>query len=152
MGNRYWNKNIPIGHQVIGLQKYWPQGRTKIIDCNRTLLWSGDIQPSPFSRTYEVILRYSLGGKPTVIVVNPDLSLLAKGESIPHIYPDDSQIKGTVICLYLPSGKNNNIAQWHPTIHFLAETIMPWTSLWLYYYEYWLLTGKWEGGGEHPDV
>lgn len=33
----------------------------------------------------------------------------------------------------------------------IANTILPWTSLWLYYYEIWLGTGKWEGGGDHPE-
>jgi hypothetical protein len=29
----------------------------------------------------------------------------------------------------------------------IAATIVPWLSLWLYYYEVWLATGAWEGGG-----
>ena len=33
-------------------------------------------------------------------------------------------------------------------VHF--ETIVPWASLWLYYYEVWHATGEWLGGGEHP--
>ncbi len=32
----------------------------------------------------------------------------------------------------------------------LADTILPWASLWLFYYEVWLATGEWVGGGEHP--
>ena len=33
---------------------------------------------------------------------------------------------------------------------FLANTIIPWTVEWLYFYEIWLATGEWCGGGEHP--
>lgn len=33
----------------------------------------------------------------------------------------------------------------------LADTIIPWTVEWLYFYELWLATGEWLGGGEHPD-
>ena len=29
----------------------------------------------------------------------------------------------------------------------LAKTTVPWASRWLYYYELWLVTGKWLGGG-----
>jgi len=32
----------------------------------------------------------------------------------------------------------------------LADTILPWASLWFFYYEIWLATGEWVGGGEHP--
>ena len=32
----------------------------------------------------------------------------------------------------------------------IADTILPWTSLWLYFYELWHATGQWLGGGEHP--
>lgn len=152
MNNRYWNRAIPIAHQLAGLKKSWPQGKVEITDHNQTILWHGKIQPSPFGRVYEITLKYTIGNKPRVIVMKPDLKLLAGGESIPHIYPNDKKIKGTVLCLYLPKIKDNKITQWHPSRHSLAETIIPWTALWLYYYEHWLLTGNWEGGGEHPDI
>jgi len=32
----------------------------------------------------------------------------------------------------------------------LAETTVPWAARYLYFYEGWLLTGKWSGGGRHP--
>jgi len=33
----------------------------------------------------------------------------------------------------------------------IAITILPWASLWLLYYEIWLLTGEWCGANqEHP--
>jgi len=31
----------------------------------------------------------------------------------------------------------------------IATTILPWTALWLYYYELWLDTGKWLGPSSH---
>lgn len=37
---------------------------------------------------------------------------------------------------------------WH-----LHETIIPWTSEWLVFYEIWLLTGKWRGrSADHLDA
>jgi hypothetical protein len=50
------------------------------------------------------------------------------------------------LCLYLPSAD-----EWMPT-QLIAETIVPWTSLWLFYYETWHATGEWLGGGDHPKV
>ncbi|SJM35583.1 conserved hypothetical protein [Mesorhizobium delmotii] len=32
----------------------------------------------------------------------------------------------------------------------LDQSIVPWTSLWLFYFEDWLTDGEWRGGGEHP--
>jgi hypothetical protein len=31
-----------------------------------------------------------------------------------------------------------------------AVTIIPWTIEWLFFYETWLATGEWHGGGKHP--
>lgn len=34
----------------------------------------------------------------------------------------------------------------------IADTIVPWTSLWLHHYEIWLATGIWCGKNEeHPE-
>jgi hypothetical protein len=33
---------------------------------------------------------------------------------------------------------------------YIHESIVPWTSLWLYYYEIWHATGEWLGGGHDP--
>jgi hypothetical protein len=27
---------------------------------------------------------------------------------------------------------------------------VPWTALWLFYFEEWLVSNEWKGGGEHP--
>lgn len=34
----------------------------------------------------------------------------------------------------------------------VANTIVPWLAEWLEFYEGWLVTGIWYGGGEHPNV
>ena len=38
------------------------------------------------------------------------------------------------------------------TYKFLSKTIVPWTVEWLYFYELWLATGEWYGGGDHPST
>ena len=57
---------------------------------------------------------------------------------IPHVYP------GPRPCPYLPGSGEWSLDQ------FVADTIVPWTSLWLYHYEVWHATGEWLGGGVHP--
>jgi hypothetical protein len=34
----------------------------------------------------------------------------------------------------------------------LAMTVIPWISEWLYFYELWLVTGEWLGGGTHAEL
>jgi hypothetical protein len=32
----------------------------------------------------------------------------------------------------------------------IDNTIVPWAILWLFYFEEWLSSDEWKGGGEHP--
>lgn len=50
------------------------------------------------------------------------------------------------LCLYLP-----NSGEWTPEMP-IAVTIVPWASVWLYFYEFWYATGEWLGGGVEPDT
>ena len=102
--------------------------------------WSGIVRPSALNRQYHVELRYEEGGNPRVDVVDPKLVGRADNPRIPHVY------EGNRPCLYKP-----NAGQWDP-LHFIAETIVPWLVLWLFYYEVWHATGEWLGGGEHPSL
>ena len=34
--------------------------------------------------------------------------------------------------------------------NWIADTIVPWAQEWLYYYEIWLATNEWCGGGHIP--
>lgn len=74
--------------------------------------------------------------------MSPNLPVLAEGRPLPHVYRHDEA--GTKLCLWLPR-KN----EWLPQMP-LGETYIPWTSEWLNYFEEWLLTDEWAGGGEHP--
>ena len=93
----------------------------------------GSLQPTPTSRAYSVVIYYEAGHRPKAFVRN--LRGRADGDRIPHIYAPDQP------CLFYPQGTD-----WRPDMK-IATTIVPWLSLWLYYYEVWLATGSWEGGG-----
>ncbi len=105
------------------------------------LVWRCDLSPTPLSRAYSVRIEYGRGWSPDVFVEKPDLPILAEGRKIPHVYSEEP----VRLCLYLPGS-----GQWRPWM-LLDQTIVPWAVLWLYFFEEWLRSGEWRGGGEHPD-
>lgn len=92
------------------------------------------------ARLYQVQIDYERGSSPAVTVLDPDLSTLAGGRRIPHVYSETPMR----LCLYLPKAR-----QWHRGLR-LDETVVPWTYLWLDYFEEWLWSNEWKGGGIHP--
>lgn len=106
------------------------------------LIWRFAMRPTPLSRKYRVRLEYHQGLVPHAFVEDPDLVLLADGRSIPHVYSQ----KPTRLCLYLPRK-----FEWQDWMR-LDETFVPWIAVWLFYFEEWLLSNDWKGGGEHPEV
>ncbi len=104
------------------------------------LAWNFDAQPNPLCRVYLIQIRFKRLGSPSVIVLNPNLSELAGNRHLPHVYSSTP----ARLCLHVP--KNN---EW--TLQkSIADTIVPWTYLWLAYFEHWLATDEWLGGGKHP--
>lgn len=101
-------------------------------------IWEGKIHSGGLCEEYLVQILYNLRtGIPEVRILSPTLKE-RDGEPIPHVYP------GNRLCLYLPFS-----GEWCSN-KFLADTVVPWISLWLFYYEAWLATGEWLGGGKHP--
>ncbi|HYC87140.1 MAG TPA: hypothetical protein VEB86_18030 [Chryseosolibacter sp.] len=98
----------------------------------------GTLRPTARSVEYTIELKYKSGNSPRVFVLSPELTKNFKGEDIPHVYEGDR------LCLYHPDFREFRISDT------LADTIVPWTALWLYYYEVWHVTGEWLGGGMHP--
>ena len=104
-------------------------------------VWEFEARPTPLSRVYRLKIKYKQSGSaPEVFVVDPDLTVLAEGRKLPHVYKQ----KPTRLCLYLPK-----TGQWTPEKS-IAATMVPWALLWLFYFEEWLITDDWKGGGRHP--
>jgi hypothetical protein len=131
-----FNKNKSIAQQV-GLIKSRYSNFEVTFD-HQHLTAVGNIQPTARSCTYNVRINYSLKNRLEVSVLSPQLIKSFKEEDIPHVYP------GKKLCLYMPKYGEFKITD------YISETIIPWTSLWLYHYEVWHITGEWKGGGEHP--
>lgn len=128
-------KTVPIREQIAVMKLHFPNFQTR---WRRNLvIWIGEIQPDPLSDLYRVKITYGLQQRPVVSVLTPALHA---EEPIPHLYRDGN------LCLYRPSK-----GEWTQRRH-IATTIVPWTALWLYYYEIWQATKQWHGGGEHPDL
>lgn len=99
-------------------------------------------QPTPISREYSLRLTYRRSERPGVQVLAPSIPELAAGHGrVPHLYEHSHPVK---LCLYLP-----RTHEWGAEMS-LAKTVVPWSIDWLFYFEIWLATGDWNGGGEHP--
>lgn len=131
-------RNKTIAQQASALKFKFPEWNVNFnaISLNA----NGKIKPTSRSETYTVDIEYFIIKKKPLIqvkILNPNLKKNEKEEEIPHMYSQES------LCLFMP--KYNEFKK----TDLISDTIIPWTSLWLYYYEVWHTTGKWLGGGLH---
>lgn len=99
------------------------------------------LKPTDVSLDYKIRLVAQRGHKSVdIFVEEPRIDLYEKGKKVPHLYSNGS------LCLYYPEYQ-----EWDYRDSW-AETLIPWTSLWLFYYEIWRDTGKWLGGGIHTET
>jgi hypothetical protein len=112
----------------------------KVILMSSAVAWVGEVQPTPLSRKYQIKIEYRADKSPMITVLSPKLALLEGWSKPPHTYREGN------LCLYTPSKR-----EWHAGKS-IASTIVPWISLWLFYYEAWLITGKWLGDGTEPSA
>ncbi len=120
--NKLLIQRIRVTNKFPGF-KYFGQGQDKGY-------WIGKLQPTNESRTYTVKIVYNKYRSPDVYVLNPKLL-----DRCPHIYP----IKKS-LCLYYPKDNSYNYVD-----SMIADTIIPWTTEWLYFYEGWINEGIWWG-------
>ncbi len=130
-------KNLTISEQYIHFKKKFPNWKF-VNEKDNKLTAIGTIQPSLKMSIYEVKIVYTFKKQPVVYIISPPLCRNFKNDKIPHIYSDKKP------CLYYPKYK-----EWTPN-KYLANTVVVWLSLWLYFYESWHITGVWSGEGiEH---
>ena len=95
----------------------------------------GKIRPSVNSSIYTVKLTHRHNyRRPRVVMIDPVMQ--KRNGEYPH-----HKLEQNRLCLYYPKFK-----EWLPHM-FISDTIIPWISLWLCYYEHWLKHGDWLGGG-----
>lgn len=71
--------------------------------------------------------------RPRVTILDPELVVREGAAKVPHTFSANH------VCVHVNE-------EWNPSLY-LHQTIIPWTCLWLYYYEVWHATGEWLGGG-----
>jgi hypothetical protein len=125
-----------IMEQVNSIKYKFPD--FKIVHDPSHLKITANIRPTSRSVEYKVEIRYKLKQYPKIWVLNPVLKKNASDEDIPHMYEQER------LCLFQPKYGEFRFGD------YISDTIVPWVSLWLFHYENWHMTGKWEGGGEHP--
>jgi hypothetical protein len=107
-----------------------------VITARNELRCSGVLQPSLTSDKYTIGLEYRVPSRPRVQVLRPHLRLAPGCTKLPHVFEGDD------LCLHLST-------DWRPDLR-ISEFILPWISFWLFFYEAWLMTGEWLGGGHEP--
>jgi len=90
-------------------------------------VWVGYLNPTNRSSNYKVKIVYH-PYQPKVFILEPQVL-----DFSPHRYKDQS------LCLYHPNDNSFDGMQ------LISDTIIPWTSEWLYFYEVWLNEGVWWG-------
>jgi tRNA U34 2-thiouridine synthase MnmA/TrmU len=123
-------RKLTVTQQAVRLKLQFPDEQAPAVKADR-LIWRVTLQPTPMSVRYSVQVRYQHKRRPNVTVLAPTLESRAD-EPLPHVYP------GNGLCLYYDD-------EFVGTENFIADTIIPWTSEWLYFYETWMTTGVWLG-------
>lgn len=131
-------QDLTLSQQLLFLRSNLVVGGTGQI-IRRKLMWCTQVQPTPLARDYTVRITLEDRATPDVFVDSPLLTELAGSRDIPHVYLNPLRL-----CLYLPGTE-----EWNASRR-IDQTIIPWTYLWLFYFEDWLATDDWKGGGEHP--
>jgi hypothetical protein len=130
------NRNKSIVQQVNAIRTKYPTWKVSFNSFELKAL--GILQPTSRSEAYTVEIKFHILKPIQVRVISPILSKNEKGENIPHMYSQEN------LCLYMPKYDEFTRKM------YISDTIIPWISLWLYYYEIWHATNEWLGGGEHP--
>lgn len=89
---------------------------------------TGTLQPSSLHQIYSVEIVYTLGRSPRCRILSPAID-----ENAPHTFDDNS------LCTFYPDSVN-----WNKSMR-LSETVVPWICDWIFQYEIWKVTKKWNG-------
>lgn len=129
-----------IRDQVASMKATWPALKLRR-QCFEGAKWIGALRPQ--FQSYRISVDYPLLEQPIVKVLSPELIRLPDNEEgqLPHVYPP---VEDPSLCLFDPAKD-----EWDPSMH-LSQTTVIWTLDWLSCYEFWLMTGRWTGGGRHP--
>lgn len=142
-----------VDEQDVEIRRLFPDWRLKV-HADWMGVWEGPLKPA--SKTYTVRIVYFrrtffdgwelANNYITVHVVDPlvGAEMLANETILPHIYWNERNPAWPALCLWDPAEMF-----WTPEMS-IATTIIPWTSEWLLFFEYWQISGEFLGPGRHP--
>lgn len=131
-----YNYKLTCVNQLALLKANYENGTSHM--THNGFVWTCPISPTKRSNTYILKIVYKNGESPKSYIISPKPLPLAKGtKTLPHVYNTKSQR----LCLYTP-----NCNEWNSSMP-ISTTIVHWAIQWMFYYEIWFYTGKWEGGG-----
>lgn len=142
-----------IDQQIRAMAVQWPGFKLVGQDDERSAQWEGVLAPD--KREHLVRIRYRVpmvlenitlqDEQPRVQVIWPLLERHSDYEEgpIPHVYRSEANPDLPYLCLFSPSGR-----EWG-TDDLISDTTVFWAAEWFYFYEGWLVTKKWRGGGRH---
>ncbi|MDD3193046.1 MAG: hypothetical protein PHE47_04240 [Oscillospiraceae bacterium] len=133
-------KTYRLIDQLIAIKQRFPESDVTI--KNGALHWSGYMKPTAVSRIYHVVIDYKVRKRPVVRLCGDNIQGLDR-PNFPHKFHTDYEKKQVDLCLHLRYEFTSSML--------IADTIIPWAIEWLYFYEIWLATDTWCGGGKHPE-
>lgn len=140
MANKYYRNNkLTLSVQGLLLKSKYPESKTSV--KNNRLIWYGEIKPTAISRLYKIKIICERGNKPKVFLYGNHIKGIERTD-FPHKYYKDEIKQEVQLCLNMPYEFNYSLR--------IIDTIIPWIQEWLYFYEIWLFTGEWCGGGNTP--
>lgn len=144
---------IGIDGQIAAMAERWPSFAV-VAREGRSAEWEGSL--TPIQKRYRIRMNYTvplaiemfsiIDVQPRVQVIGPLLERHPEFDEgpVPHVYLNRQNVELPYLCLFDPFSR-----EWSPD-DLLADTTVHWASRYLYFYEGWLVTGKWLGGGRHP--
>lgn len=133
--------SLTLPQQLLNIKKTFPTDEA-FIDYPYLII-KMQIKPSEVSSKYPITIKYD-DRKSVKAWVTGNLKKL-DNPNFPHNHGVDKERGCVQMCLYYP--KNN---EWDSS-RLITKTIIPWISEWLFYYELWLGSDEWYGGGIHPE-
>jgi hypothetical protein len=143
---------LSLAEQNALLLRKFPQFKCRTLS-DQYAIWTGWVRPA--QTRYEIRIEFhlppllvldlpTLNYYPRVYVLEPRLVRQPGADQgpLPHVWYDKEYEGEPNLCLFRPSA-----ADWNYS-HSLAETTVPDACEWLYFYELWLVTKTWFGGGE----
>lgn len=145
-----------LGAQADAMRRTWPGFEPVVGLAPGSLIWFGDL--TGVERRFHLTIEHGLPlpgdvqlcrAMPVVRVLRPRIVpnwQAAEEAPLPHVYFEWDDLANSPLCLFDPRK-----GEWHHGM-LIAETTIPWARRWLYNYELWEATGRWHGGGAHPDL